>query len=224
MPERKKLKKLMRHFWLAAVCVVLAGCASAKPSEPKGFTQEDRQKVDAILVPLVSASGICSGQPRCPIGLGVRPTRRIEIAVGPNPPNKFGLTITAGALGSLQPSELQAALAHELAHVQLGHLDSREARRQAEGSAGAAQKGDAVEALRRNRTYDRTEEFAADRYAVELLDRLPGGPGRGCQEMLLLLDRLDLEQLSPGWSNWLSTHPTPAARLQALQAECDKRP
>ena len=214
----------MRLFWLAVLCAVLAGCASTKPPEPKGFTGEDQGKVDAVLVPLVSASGICGGQARCPIGLGVRPIGRIEIAVGPHPPNKFGLTITAGALRSLQPPELQAALAHELGHVQLGHLASREARRQAEGSVESAPKGDAVEALRRNRAYDREEEYAADRYAVELLDRLPGGPGRGCPEVLLLLERLDLEQLSPGWSSWLSTHPTPAARLQALQVECDKKP
>jgi len=78
--------------------------------------------------------------------------------------------------------------------------------------------------VRASRASDREEELAADRYAVELLDRLPGDPGRGCTEMLLLLERLDLEQLTPGWANWLSTHPTPAARLQTLQAECDKKP
>ena len=205
------------------MCAAVAACALSKPREPKGFTEEDRGKLDAILVPLVSASGICAGQAPCPIGLGVRPIGRIEIAVGPNPPNRFGLTVTAGALRSLQSSELQAALAHELGHVQLGHLASREARRQAEGSAVAAPNGDTAETLRRNRAYDRAEEYAADRYAVELLDSLPGGPGRGCPEVLLLLERLDLEQLSPGWSNWLSTHPTPAARLQAIQAECDKK-
>jgi Zn-dependent protease with chaperone function len=42
--------------------------------------------------------------------------------------------------------------------------------------------------------------------------------------MILLLELLDLEELTPGWANWLSTHPTPAARLQALQAECGKKP
>jgi peptidase M48-like protein len=214
----------MRFFRLALLCAVLAGCASAKPVEPEGFTEEERGKVDAVLSPLVSASGICGSVGRCPIGLGVRQTRRIEIAVGPLPPNKFGLTVTAGALQNLEPSELQAALAHELGHVQLGHFDSRERRRQAEPSGDAAPKEDAVEALRSNRAYDREEEYAADRYAVQLLDRLPGGQGRGCREVLLLLERLDLEQLSPGWSNWLSTHPTPAARLQALHAECDKKP
>jgi len=72
--------------------------------------------------------------------------------------------------------------------------------------------------------YGRDEELAADWYAVELLEKLPGSPGHGCKDMLLLLERLDLEQLTPGWANWLSTHPTPATRLQTLQAKCDKKP
>jgi Zn-dependent protease with chaperone function len=181
-------------------------------------------QVDQALAPLVMASAICQGQDPCPIGVGVIELRRIDLAVGPNPPNKFGLTITAGALRSLQPSELQAALAHELGHVQLGHLDSRGRRRQKEspGVAKASEGGE--EALRRHRAYDRAEELAADSYAVELLDRLPGSPGRGCADMLLLLERLDLELTAPAWSSWLSTHPTPTARLQAIQAECGKKP
>jgi Zn-dependent protease with chaperone function len=132
----------------------------------------------------------------------------------------FGLTITAGALQNLEPFELQAALAHELGHVQLGHFDSRGERRQGESPAAAKAGGDGEAALRRNRAYDREEEFAADRYAVELLDKLPGGPGRGCADMLLLLERLDLEMTVPAWSSWVSTHPTPAARLKAIHAEC----
>jgi len=144
--------------------------------------------------------------------------RRIDMAVGPHPPNKFGLTITSGALNNLPSSELQAALAHELGHVQLGHFDTRAERRQAKTGEGGE------DALRRNRVYDREEEFAADRYAVGLLDRLPGGSGRGCTDMLVLLEHLDLEMTAPGWSNWLSTHPTPTARLQAVQKECGKKP
>jgi Zn-dependent protease with chaperone function len=170
------------------------------------------------------ASAICQGLDPCPIGVGVIELRRIDLAVGPNPPNKFGLTITVGALRNLQPSELQAALAHELGHVQLGHLDSRGGRRQMESPGAAKASGGGEDALRRNRAYDREEELAADSYAVELLDRLPGDPGRGCADMLLLLERLDLELTAPAWSSWLSTHPTPTTRLQALQAECGKKP
>jgi len=204
------------------VCALLAGCASAKP-QLRGPTEVERLQIDRALAPLVAASGMCRGQDRCPIGVGVIQLRRIDMAVGPHPPNMFGLTITTGALKSLEPFELQAALAHELGHVQLGHFESRAERRQGE-SPGMAKASGGEDALRRNRAYDREEELAADRYAVELLDRLPGSPGRGCADMLLLLERLDLEMTAPAWSSWLSTHPTPAARLQAVRTECGKKP
>ena len=222
----------MRLRLVAVLCVALAGCASAKPqgrpsvAAPvlRGPTPQEQAQVDTVLAPLVSASGTCHPAEPCPVGLAIEPVQRIHVAAGPAPPKKFVIRITAGALRNLEPSELQAALAHELGHVQLGHFETREARRLAERPADAGSNGSNEEALRINRAADRGEEFAADRYAVELLDRLPGSPGHGCADMLLLLERLDLEQLTPGWANWLSTHPTPATRLQALQAECDKKP
>jgi Zn-dependent protease with chaperone function len=212
--------------------VALAGCASAKATgrSPatapvlRGPTPEEQAKVDGTLAPLVSASDMCRPAEPCAIGLAIEPVQRIHVAAGPAPPKKFVIRITVGALRNLEPSELQAALAHELGHIQLGHFESREVRRLAERPTADPSKGPSEETLRANRASDRDEEFAADRYAVELLDRLPGSPGHGCADMLWLLERLDLEQLTPGWANWLSTHPTPAVRLQALQAECDKKP
>jgi Zn-dependent protease with chaperone function len=205
----------MRLLAIAGLSLLLAGCASAKRAELRGPTPEEQAKVDAALTPLIQASGICNPREPCAVGLAIEVRQRIHVAAGPASQKKFVLRITTGALKSLQPAELQAALAHELGHVQLGHFESRETRYQTERS---------TEVVRASRASDREEEFAADRSAVELLDRLPGEPRRGCTEMLLLLERLDLEELTPGWGSWLSTHPTPAARLQALQAECDKKP
>ncbi len=214
----------MRLLLLAALSLVLAGCASARRPELRGATHEEQAKVAAALTPLIQASGLCRPKEPCAVGLAIEVRQRIHVAAGPASQKKFVLRITTGALRSLQPSELQSALAHELGHVQLGHFESREVRLQAERSSQAAVNGATDVVVRASRASDREEEFAADRYAVELLDRVPGDPGRGCTEMLLLLERLDLEELAPGWANWLSTHPTSAARLQALQAECDKKP
>src|SRR5207245_2602306 len=81
---------------------------------------------------------------------------------------------------SLDQDELQTALAHEIGHVQLGHFSSREARRQVGPKIpdrGAPVESDSGQGLGQSRAYDRQEELAADRYAVELLDKLPGSPG-----------------------------------------------
>jgi len=214
----------MRLLLFVVLSLVLAGCTSAKRPELRGATPEEQAKVDAALTPLILASGLCRPKEPCAVGLAIEVRQRIHVAAGPASQKKFVLRITTGTLRSLQPAELQSALAHELGHVQLGHFESREVRHQAERSTEAAVKGNSDDVVRASRSSDREEELAADRYAVELLDRLLGDPGQGCTEMLLLLERLDLEQLTPGWANWLSTHPTPAARLQALQAECDKKP
>ncbi|HEV8533196.1 MAG TPA: M48 family metalloprotease [Methylomirabilota bacterium] len=161
------------------------------------------------------------------MALGIETLRVIDLGVGAHPRCKFGLVVTTGALRSLDLDELRTALAHEIGHVQLGHVKSREARRQVEatGSAkGSPIESDDGQALGRRRAYDRQEELAADRYAVELLDKLPGSPGRGCTRVMTLIERLDLERLAPMWSHWLDTHPTPGARLAALRELCPKTP
>ena len=214
----------MRPLVVAVLSLVLAGCASAKRPVFRGATPEEQVKVDAALTPLIQTSGLCRPKEPCAVVLDIEVRQRIYVAAYPASQKKFVLRITTGALRSLQPSELQSALAHELGHVQLSHFESREVRHQAERSTQAAANGASDGVVRASRASDREEEFAADRYAVELLDRLPGDPGRGCTDMLLLLERLDLEQLTPGWATWLSTHPTAAARLQALEAGCDKKP
>jgi Zn-dependent protease with chaperone function len=114
-----------------------------------------------------------------------------------------------------------------MGHVQLGHFSSREARQRVGSTApggGSAIASADLEGLGKSRAYDRQEELAADRYAVELLDKLPGSRGRGCTSVMTLIERLDLERLAPMWSHWLNTHPTPGARLVALREVCPKTP
>src|SRR5262252_8414851 len=189
-------------WWFPVVCLALTACASAKP-ELRGPNEVERAQIDQALAPLVAASGICQGQERCPIGVGVIHLRRIDMAVGPHPPNKFGLTITSGALRNLQPSELQAALAHELGHVQLGHFDTRGERRQAE-PPGAAKTAGNDEALRRNRAFDREEEFAADRQAHKRFDRQPRRQRRGNAALSIHLERQYANKQEQRWYPWLN--------------------
>lgn len=206
--------------------------------------------VGRALVPLLTTAGIWRGpQDGCAAQLGILPVAAINLAVAPSRSCKFALLVTEGALSSLPAEELQAALAHELGHVELGHFAARSDRRADEretqrtiderastgtgiataipgigplialGIAGGHAAAQAA-AEGTYRKYDQAEESAADRYAVDLLNRLPGSPPSRCRHLAALLARLDRERAAPLWSGWLSTHPSPATRLEAVKEKC----
>jgi Zn-dependent protease with chaperone function len=154
--------------------------------------------------------------------------------------------ITEGALQTLSPSELQAALAHELGHVQLGHFTARQARRQAEqktnqniesaGAVGSAAGGmipvvgpivavgvmgaQMIAQLTSQgayRAYDRDEEAAADRYAASLLEQVQPG---GCRALIDLFRHIHQEAKGSRWTTWLSTHPSLDSRLEEARSVC----
>jgi Peptidase family M48 len=209
----------------AAVTGLLAGCASAPPSpparpavKPREATEDDRFKISAALAPLLQSSGAWRGaEDGCAVALGVLPVKHINMGVGPHPNCRFSLLVTEGALERLPPEEMRAALAHELGHVEMEHFGARRARRQAE-RGGAMLSRDRAEAAK-FRAYDRDEERAADRYAADLLNRLPGD-GTHCRALVALLHRLQREGRRREHYNWLSTHPSPGARLQGLKEVC----
>jgi len=200
------------------------GCTSAplKPPPaalavaPREATADERFKVSAALAPLLRTSEMWRGpEDGCAVALGVLPRKNINMGVGPHPSCRFSLLVTEGALQRLPPEEMRAALAHELGHVELEHFGARRARRQVERGA-MMQRGAQAAAFR---AYDRDEERAADRWAADLLDRLPGD-GTGCRALVALLQRLEREGQRPEYFNWMSTHPSPGARLRALAEVC----
>ena len=203
---------------------VLGGCATAPPKPPKAAptvvpraaTEDEQFKVSAALAPLLRTSGMWRGpEDGCAVALGILPRKNINMGVGPHSTCRFSLLATEGALERLPPEEMRAALAHELGHVELEHFGARRARRQAERGA-MMQRGAQAAAFR---AYDRDEERAADRWAADLLKRLPGD-GTGCRALVALLQRLEREGQRPEYFNWMSTHPSPGARLQALAEVC----
>jgi len=238
--------------WLAlGVCLLALGCATSPPARvsPRESTPDEKRELSRALAPLLYTAGVWRGpQDGCAVALGILPVKAINLGVAPHPTCKFALLVTEGALRVLPPEELQAALAHELGHVQLGHFSARKERREAErtaqkrieergttagavatavpvvgpllamaviGTQAAAQT--ATEGT--YRSYDQAEESAADRFGAELLDRLPGTSPR-CGSLAALLERLERERSAPLWSGWLSTHPSPAKRLEAVRGVC----
>src|SRR5215813_7011359 len=122
-------------LFLGVLCLSAAGCATTAP--PRGTlrpaTEEERRTLANLLVPLLFASGIWSGPADgCASALGIMPSPAINLGVAAHPQCKFALVVTDTALQALPSDELQAALAHELGHVRLGHFALRKQRREDE--------------------------------------------------------------------------------------------
>lgn len=128
--------------------------------------------------------------------------------------------VTAGLLRRATDDQLRGVLAHELAHQDLGHV----ARAQVVGaglsilSAGLQQLFPATgplapiagELVARN--YSRSEEYAADRHAVEILQRT----GHSKEDLIDALNWLRRSSGSSG-GGFLSTHPGLDDRIAAIQ-------
>lgn len=167
----------------------------------------------------------------CTIALGIVPSRTINAAISPGRTDAcihVGLFVTEGALRMLPPGEMMALLAHELAHVHLGHLarpgeprptplpltsasDSTTRLIPAFSDAELTIDGP----LRR---FSPADEFDADRVAARLLFRVGRGPA--CLELAQLLERFAGAGTPPG--AWLSTHPPPAKRARHARTLCDR--
>jgi Zn-dependent protease with chaperone function len=195
-------------------------------------------------MPLLVTAGVWSGPADgCAAALAILPSPAINVGVGPHPQCKFALVITETALNTLPPEELQAALAHEIGHVQLGHFASRKERRAEEKKTREDnERGAALAAIPligpilavgvmgsqiasetaiegKYRAYDREDELAADRFALNLLERVTGRI-RACQGTMGILERLRQAGSTRIFSAWLSTHPSPADRLKAVSERC----
>ena len=237
-----------RGRWAPVLFVGLLGffglaCSTAPPSPPqvppspktapaqpprmvlRDGTKEEWTTVARLLLPLLYASGVWTGPADgCAIQFGVEVSNAINVGIGPHAKCKFFLVITEWALATLPPDELQAALAHELGHLRLGHVAAREQRRAAEkgmreqiheeGTAGAA---DSAALDREYRAYDRAEEDAADHYGFDLLVKVIGRE-RACPAEVGLLERL--VKVKSSSEIWRRTHPNPTDRVKAVQAEC----
>src|SRR6266852_6163302 len=237
---RRMFVLLIGLGWLLA-----AGCATSAPTRApsRPATEEERRTLASLLVPLLVTSGMWNGPTDgCAAAIAILPSPAINLGVGPHPQCKFALVVTETALKTLPPEELQAALAHELGHVRLGHFASRRERRAEEkktreeinekssagalgaipligpllavGMMGTQMAADAV-VEGKYRACDREEELAADRFALDLLQRITGR-AQGCRATMALLDRLRRERSARIFAAWLSTHPSPSDRLKAV--------
>jgi hypothetical protein len=229
------------------------GCAAHVPERERATvraaTDEERRAIGSVLVPLLVTSNLWRGPgDGCGVALNIVSVHKINLGVAPHPQCRFALAITDEALRTLPPEELQAALAHEIGHVKLGHFATRPERRSEEkktreeinekgtlggamvtaipiigpllavGIAGTQAAADSA-VEGKYRAYDREEELAADRFGLDLLEQVVGR-ANGCQATTALLGRLTRERAAKRWLTWVGTHPSPSDRLKTTRELC----
>jgi putative metalloprotease len=228
--------RLARNTLLALVALSAAACAtSSAPSggggssaPPPSSSQKQTKlvKVDAataerlqrVMVPMLKVmnSPLQPGQ----VKIGVMEDSSINAASAGN--GEF--LVTTGLLQKANDDQLRAVLAHELAHQDLNHVQKAQTLGTGlqigmilldqiiPGSGAVAPiAGELI-----LRKYTRTEEYAADKHGVELLQRA-GHPGKK-----MMADTLNWLMTSSGGNSgktsFLSTHPGTTDRIAAVNA------
>jgi beta-barrel assembly-enhancing protease len=182
---------------------------SAKPLDPSQAARLQR-----IMVPLLQAGNKTRSLNQARVGVIEDPNINAANAGG----GEF--YVTTGLLQKANDEQLRGILAHEIAHDDLGHV----ARAQVLGvglnlgvilleqilpgsSAITPIAGTLVA-----RAYSRSEELAADRHAVEILER--AGYSKN-----VMIDALTwvMKSSQNGGGGFLSTHPATTDRIDALQ-------
>jgi Zn-dependent protease with chaperone function len=131
--------------------------------------------------------------------------------------------VTKGLLDKANDEQLQAVLAHEVAHEDLGHVAKAQTLGAGLNVAGALLgnifpltgaiapiAGTLVE-----RAYSRSEEYAADAHGVELLRRLK--QPNPAQQMVSALQWIEQQSGGGGGGGFLATHPGTPDRIERLK-------
>jgi len=233
---------------LALALATLAGCAGAsRPPKPRDAAAAERDTLSAALNPLLTAAGLWHDSAGgCPAAFAVVEGDVVGLHLAPHAPCRVKLIVTEATLGRLDRATLTALLAHEVAHLQLGHPDARQARgeareatqrnvrtaRRAGGTAagfipgvgplvskaiGTAGKAQDAAAKAEGNPYLADEEVAADALAVKLLASVEGS---SCRALVVLVDERPDAGDEAMWARWRHDHPASRERTEAFAALC----
>ena len=221
---------MRHHRWLATflgVALLTGACASAssapaptsrqpQPGRPSARSLDATQaaRLQKVMVPLLGVMD----HPRSPsqVRVGIMDDPHINAANAGN--GEF--YVTTGLLQKANDAQLEAVLAHEMAHDDLGHVAKAKALGAGlniglvildqiiPGSGALTPIAGQLVA----RGYSRREEYAADRHGVDLLKRL----GKPKEEMIDTLNWL-LQTEGTSGGGFFATHPATGDRIQALR-------
>ena len=209
-----------------AAAALFGGCAlettsTAPPAQPKSTAAQKTvdpaqvARLKKAMIPLLQVMDkpLSPGQ----VKVGIMDDPSINAANAGN--GEF--YVTTGLLQKASDDQLLAVMAHEIAHQDLGHV----AKAQALGTGlgigaiildqiipGSGKVAPVAGALIA-RSYSRSEEYAADRHGVELLQRV----GRSKDVMINTLTWLMNAQGPDSGGGFFSTHPATGDRIEVLR-------
>ena len=109
---------------LAAACATAPGTGKVRE-----LTPGERDSLSQTLEPLLTAAGLWRGPADgCAAAFGVVEGEPIVVLITPHAPCRVKLVLTEGALTKLDRETFRVVLAHDLAHLQLGHPEARQRR------------------------------------------------------------------------------------------------
>ncbi len=125
-----------------------------------------------------------------------------------------GVAVTRGLLALLRSeAELEAVLAHELAHLELGHADAVESAPVDDPTSVFEIPGLVMHAAR-DAAHSRTDERAADQRSIELLERC-GRTALATGELFAVLEALEDDE----GGGFFSSHPSTQSRRHHALAQ-----
>jgi len=206
--------------FMVCCCIAASGCAYSDMRSVDTTIDRDgwSKQLRPALVRILPQSGVWA-QPLtedkmvCPSYVRVLPSSHIDFVAGARPQGcGFQLVTTEGALG-LPTEELEAAMAHELGHVTLGHALARSKELVAICEKRLLVTDCFLTPEIFFRPYGPEQEKAADRYAADLLRQVSSS---GCSSLVVLIRRLNAR----GGKLLTNAHPISEERLQAVGAQC----
>jgi hypothetical protein len=233
---------------LVVALSTLTACASAPDTnKARELTPAERNSLSQILEPLLTAAGLWRGPADgCAAAFALAPGAYVGAIVVPHAPCRIKLVLTEGAFTHIDRTTLRMVLAHEIAHLQLGHPEARQQREEerkrteknvkAVSSAGSkavsfipgvggliskgigtARKAATAAMEAPGSPYLPEEERAADALTVKYLNDLEAS---GCGAFAtFLVDRLR-DTADDVWAVWRQAHPVSAERSDALRPLC----
>lgn len=216
----KRLNSVTR-FFATTLLLMIAGCAVASgPSTPSApdirqVAPAQAQRLYRIMTPLLKAMD----KPKDPkqVYIGIMDDADINAA------NAGGgqFYVTRGLLQKANDQQLRGIMAHEIAHDDLGHVAKLQTlgvglnigvillEQLFPGSSAVTPIAGSLIAS----GYSRGEESAADRHAVEILNRA----GYSKEDLINALQWVERESGEGGGGGFLSTHPETGDRIEALK-------